>query len=97
LKEVLQHFKGVDKHGAINFMEFKKLSRKISILKDQNDMSLLEMFKKIDVDSSGDLTISEFHSFYAEMKLSKKTLQLQPYPDNLLSDLRGLAFVRKYI
>jgi len=98
LKEVFHHFKGVDKDlGVINFEEFKKLAQKIPILKDQNTSSLLETFRKIDIDSSGDLTISEFHTFYAQMKLSKKPKQFQPYPDIDLVDLKGLAFVRKYI
>jgi len=97
LKEVFKHFKGVEKDmGVINFEEFKKIAKNINFLKDQDEAELQETFKKIDVDSSGDLTISEFHSFYAGMKLVKKP-KLEPYPGQVLLELRGFAYVRKYI
>ena len=70
--------------------------KNIPFLKDQDEAELQETFQKIDVDSSGDLTISEFHSFYAAMKLQKK-LKLEPYPDKKLLDLRGFSYVRKYV
>lgn len=97
LKEVFTYFKGVDKDtGAINFEEFKKISKNIPILRDQDEDMLKETFMKIDVDLSGDLTISEFHSFYANIMLLKKP-KLEPYPEKNLSDLKGIKYLRKYL
>jgi len=80
-KEVFKQFNREDKcTGAINLEEFKKLAKSIPILKDEDDITLQETFKKIDVDSSGDLTISEFHRFYTQMKRLKRPPSLQPYP-----------------
>jgi hypothetical protein len=97
LKEVFTYFKGVDNDtGAINFEEFKKISKNIPILRDQDEDMLKETFTKIDVDLSGDLTISEFHSFYATIMLLKKP-KIEPYPEKNLSDLKGIKYLRKYI
>lgn len=57
---------------------------------------LLETFKKIDVDSSGYVTMHEFHKFYVDVINNEKP-RLDPYPELNLSDLAGLAYARKYL
>jgi len=51
----------------------------------------------MDVDHSGDVTVSEFHRYYTQMKSLKKPLILEPYPGKDVWDLKGLALVRKLI
>jgi len=57
---------------------------------------LLETFKKMDKDSSGYVTMQEFHSFYVEV-METEMPGLEPYPEKELGDLEGLAYARKYL
>jgi len=99
LESALSKFQGGDKDhsNSINLEEFLKLAKNIPVLKGRGRSTLVETFEKIDVDASGALNISEFHSFYADLKMLTKTSNLIPYPDNDLDDLKGFRYYRKYI
>jgi len=70
-----------DHSNSISLDEFLKLAENIPVLKGRDKGALVETFKKIDVDSSGGLNIAEFHSFYADLKMSTKTSNVTPYPN----------------
>jgi len=100
VEESLNQFRGwdVDDNNLINLQEFILMAQKIPMLKDSDISMLEETFRKIDVDASGELNISEFQSFYTELKMmKKKPKELTPYPMMKLSELQGIAFARKYI
>jgi len=96
-KEVFQQFNKGNGVTSINFEEFKKLAKRIPILKNEDDISLEETFNMMDADASGDVTISEFHRVYTQMKRLKKPPSLEPYPGIDVQDLKGFALVRKFI
>jgi len=100
VEESLNKFRGwdIDDNNLINLEEFILMAKKIPMLRDRDIATLEETFKKIDVDASGELNISEFQSFYTELKMmKKKTKELAPYPSMELNELQGTAYVRKYI
>merc|ERR1719419_1080210 len=100
MQESVKHFKGWDKDDSktISLEEFTKMAKNIPMLKGKDKSSLEETFRKIDVDESGDLTISEFHSFYTELKMKKKRKSnLIPFDGIELSELQGFPYIRKYI
>jgi len=99
IKKSLMKFRvaDTDDSNTISLSEFLKLAKNIPVLKGRDQGALVETFKKIDVDSSGGLNISEFHSFYADLKMSTKTSNLTPYPNWDLDDLTGFCYWRKYI
>jgi len=99
LKSSVREFHGGDKDhsNSINLEEFLKLAKNIPVLRGRGHVALVETFNKIDVDASGALNISEFHSFYAELKMLTKTSNLIPYPNYGLEKLKGFQYYRKYI
>jgi len=99
IKSSVRQFQGgdKDKSNCINIEEFLKMAQNIPVLRGKNKATLEETFRKIDVDASGGLNISEFHRFYAELKMRKKTSNLIPYPDKDLEELEGFPYWRKYI
>jgi len=94
LKSALAEFQGGDKDhsNSINLEEFLKLAKNIPVLKGRDTFTLKETFKKIDVDANGALNISEFHSFYADLKMLTKTSNLIPYPNVCLEKLEGFRY-----
>jgi len=99
IQSSVRQFQGGDKDHSnnINMEEFFKMAQNIPVLRGKDRALLEETFRKIDVDASGGLNISEFHSFYAELKMLKKTSNVIPYPDKDLKELKGFPYYRKYI
>jgi len=99
IQSSVKQFQGGDKDHSnnINMEEFFKMAQNIPVLRGKDEAILEETFRKIDVDASGGLNISEFHSFYAELKMLKKTSNVTPYPDIDLKELKGFPYYRKYI
>jgi len=99
LKSSVAQFHGgdIDHSNSMNLDEFLKLAKNIPVLRGRDQAALVETFNKIDVDASGALNISEFHSFYADLKMLTKTSNLIPYPNYDLENLKGFQYYRKYI
>jgi len=100
VEESIDKFRGLDAddNNLINLEEFLMMAKKIPMLRNRDVSTLKETFRNIDVDASGELTISEFQSFYTEMKmLKKKPKELTPYPKRELNELKGIAYIRKYL
>merc|ERR550534_3482087 len=89
LAMVYPYFKDKKTTLGIDLEEFIKISKNIPMLKDQDKETLVKTFKRIDLDDSGDLNISEFQTFYADLNLRWKTRHFEPYPGKTVQQLKG--------